>query len=287
MGFTPIDDPDTFRAASRGRWEDGAAGWTNAREAFQRAAQPVSDWLIAAVDPQPGQTVIELAAGPGDTGFQAAGRLRPGGKLLSTDGALKMVEAAKARAAELDLEDVVEAKPMEVEWVDAGTASVDAVLCRWGYMLVPDPETALRETRRVLKPGGRVAFAVWAPAAENPWMTGGRLVELGFAEKSPPNTPGPFALGDPDLVRELLYGAGWTDDIVIEPLDFTFAAASLDAWWEQQLDCSLSLRSLVAELSPADHYELRDAVDGDLARFLQEDGSLVIPARTLVASATA
>jgi SAM-dependent methyltransferase len=287
MGFTPIEDPDTFRAASRGRWEDGAAGWAASREPFQRAAQPVSDWLIAAVDPQPGQTLLELAAGAGDTGFQAAERLRPAGKLISTDGAMNMVEAAKARAAELGLEDVVEAKPMEVEWIDAGTASVDAVICRWGYMLVPDPETALRETRRVLKPGGRVAFAVWAPAAENPWMTGGRLVELGFAEKSPPNTPGPFALGDPDLVRELLYGAGWTDDILIEPLDFAFTPASAQAWWEQQLDCSLSLKELVAGLTPADHYKLRDAVDEDLSRFAREDGSLVIPARTLVASASA
>lgn len=287
MGFIPIEDPDTFRAASRGRWEDGAAGWVASREPFQRAAQPVSDWLITAVDPQPGQILLELAAGAGDTGFQAAERLRPDGKLISTDGAMNMVEAATARAAELGLEDVVEAKPMEVEWIDAGTASVDAVLCRWGYMLVPDPETALRETRRVLRPGGRVAFAVWAPAAENPWMTGARLVELGFAKQSPPNTPGPFALGDPDLVRELLYGAGWTDDILIEPLDFAFTPASAQAWWEQQLDCSLSLKELVAGLTPADHYKLRDAVDQDLSRFAQADGSLVIPARTLVASASA
>ena len=90
-----------------------------------------------------------------------------------------------------------------------------------------------------------------------------------------------------DLVRELLYGAGWTDDIVIEPLDFVFEAADADAWWAQQLDCSLALKGLVAELSPADHYRLRDAVDADLERFAQPDGTLRLPARTLVVSATA
>ena len=50
---------------------------------------------------------------------------------------------------------------MEAEWIDLPTASVDGVLCRFGYMLLADPEAALRETRRVLKPGGRVALAVW------------------------------------------------------------------------------------------------------------------------------
>lgn len=287
MGFRPVEDPDAFRAASRGRWEDAAGGWAAAREAFQRAAAPVSDWLVEAIAPRPGQTVLELAAGPGDTGLLAAERLRPGGKLISTDGATAMVALARARAEELGLADVVEAKPMEVEWIDMEAATVDAVLCRWGYMLVPDPETALRETRRVLKPGGRVAFAVWDSVAENPWSMGTRIVELGFEEPSPPNTPGPFALGDADLVRELLYGAGWTDDIVIEPLPFAFTAADADTWWAQQLDCSLALKGLVAKLSPAEHYRLRDAVDAELEQYVQPDGTLRIPARTLVASATA
>ncbi len=287
MPFEPVADPDAFRAASRGRWEEAAGGWAAAREAFQRSAAPVSAWLLAAVDPQPGQTVLELAAGPGDTGLLAAERLRPGGRLVSTDGAGAMVELVRARAEELGLADVVEARPMELEWIDLATASVDAVLCRWGYMLIPDPETALRETRRVLRPGGRAAFAVWAPAAENPWMTGARLVELGFSSPPPPGTPGPFSLGDPELVRELLYGAGWSDDIVIEPLDFTFTASGLDDWWAQQLDCSIALKELVAGLSPADHYRVRDAVDGALAPWVRSDGTLAIPARTLVVSATA
>jgi len=287
MGFRPVEDPDAYRAASRGRWEDAAGGWASARDAFQSAAAPVSDWLVDAIAPQPGQTVLELAAGPGDTGLLAAERLRPGGRLVSTDGATAMVEVARARAAELGLADVVQARPMEVEWIDMEAATVDAVLCRWGYMLVPDPETALRETRRVLRPGGRVAFAVWDAVEANPWSMGRRIVDLGFEEPSPPNTPGPFALGDPDLVRELLYGAGWTDDIVIEPLPFAFTATDADAWWAQQLDCSLALKGLVARLSPAEHYRLRDAVDADLERYVQPDGTLRIPARTLVAAATA
>ena len=286
-GFRVVDDPDAFRAASRGRWEDAAGGWASAREAFQRAAAPVSHWLVDAIAPQPGHTVLELAAGPGDTGMLAAELVQPGGKLISTDGALAMVEVARERALALGLAGVVEVRPMEVEWIDLETATADAVLCRWGYMLVPDPETALRETRRVLKPGGRLAFAVWASAEENPWSMGRRLVDMGYAEPSPAGTPGPFALGDPALVEELMEDAGWVDDVFLEELDFAFTAKDADAWWAQQLDCSLSLAELVAGLAPAEHYRLRDAVDADLAQYRQADGSLRIPARTLVVAASA
>lgn len=282
-----LEDPDAFRASSRDGWEAAASGWASAREAFQAAAAPVSHRLIELVGPQPGHVLLELACGPGDTGLLAAELVRPGGKLWLTDGAEAMVDVARARAEELGLADVVEAKPMEAEWIDLSAATVDGVLCRWGYMLLADPETALRETRRVLKPGGRVAFAVWGRAQDNPWSMGRLVVELGFAEPSPEGMPGPFALPEPDMVRTLLYGAGFVDDIEIDAVCFDFTAADAEAWWVQQLDCSLSLKKLVASLSPAEHYKLRDAVDEALARFALPDGSLRIPARTLVASASA
>jgi len=280
-------DHEEFRAASREGWEAAAGGWGRVRSAFQRDALPVSRWLVDAIRPQPGHAVLELAAGPGDTGLLAAELLRPGGKLISTDGAEAMVQLARARAQELGLSDVVEARAMEAEWIDLSAASVDAVLCRWGYMLLADPETALRETRRVLKPGGRLALAVWDRADANPWSMGRMIVRLGFAEPDPPGRPGPFALGDPGRLEELLAAAGFVDDVEIDAVDFAFTAPDPDSWWEQQLDCSLSLRKLTAGLSPADHYRLRDAVDLELAAFAQPDGSLRLPARTLVAAASA
>ena len=79
--------------------------------------------------------------------------------MISTDISPVMVEAARRRG----IPDV-EHRVMDMQAIDLPDSSVDGVVSRYGYMLVPDPALALRETRRVLKPGGRLAFATWAPA---------------------------------------------------------------------------------------------------------------------------
>jgi len=280
-------DAEAYRADSRDRWEAAAPGWAREREAFQRDAITVSRWLLDAAHLQPGHTVLELAAGPADTGLLAAELVAPGGKAIITDNAEAMIEAAKARAEEVGATNV-EIRPMEAEWIDLPTASVDAVLCRWGYMLLADPEAALRETRRVLRPGGRVALAAWAAPDANPWIAvmGRVMVERGLVEQLPADAPGPLAFGRPGRIEELLDVAGF-DDIEVAPLDFAFHAASLDEWWEHSIAMSGSFARVVEGLSPAEHYALRDAVDAAYAPYVRDDGSLEIPARALMAAASA
>jgi SAM-dependent methyltransferase len=280
-------DAEAYRADSRERWEAAAAGWAKYREAMQRDAMEVSRWMLDAAGLQPGHTVLELAAGPGDTGLMAAELVAPGGKAIITDGAEAMVELARARAKEVGATNV-EIRPMEAEWIDLPAASVDAVLSRWGYMLLADPEAALRETRRVLRPGGRVALAAWDAAEHNPWLTriGRVMVERGLIEQEPPGTPGPLAFGVPGRIEELLDAAGF-DDVQVDALDLEFHAPSLDDWWDHAVQTSGRITRIVAGLSPAEHYALRDAVDAAYAEFVRSDGSLAVPARTLVAAASA
>jgi SAM-dependent methyltransferase len=280
-------DPEAYRTDSRERWETAAAGWARYREQMQRDAMEVSRWMLDAVDLQPGHTVLELASGPGDTGLMAAELVAPGGKAIITDGAEAMVEAAKARAQEVGATNV-EIRPMEAEWIDLPAASVDAVLCRWGYMLLADPEAALRETRRVLRPGGRVALAAWDGPERNPWIVriNEVLVDRGLMEPPDPTEPGPLAFAQPGRVEELLEAAGF-DDVEVDAVDFAFHEPSLDAWWDHLVHTSGRTAKLVAGLSPAEHYGLRDAVDAAYAEFAQDDGSVEIPARALVATASA
>jgi SAM-dependent methyltransferase len=279
--------PDEYRARSRERWGGAAAGWERRRAAMQASAAVVSAWLVDHVDPQPGQTILELAAGPGDTGLMAAELVGPGGKLISSDASEEMLAVAQRRAQELGLQNV-EFKVMDGEWIDLPTASVDGVLCRWGFMLMLDPETALRETRRVLRPGGRVALAAWAGPELNPHMTlaPSTLVQLGLTEPPPADEPGPFAFAADGRIEELLEGTGFTD-VVVEPLDLRFHYPSRDDVFETHMDLSPTGSAALRGLSPADHTRFRDVLDERLEPFVRPDGGVELPGRTLVAAASA
>jgi len=101
-----MTNPTEYRQASRDRWSRAAAGWSERADELQQAAMPVSAWLVDAINPQPGQTVLELAAGPGITGFLAAELITPGGRLISSDFAEPMLEVARLRATQLGLDNV-------------------------------------------------------------------------------------------------------------------------------------------------------------------------------------
>jgi SAM-dependent methyltransferase len=236
---------------------------------------------------QPGQRVLELAAGPGDTGFLAAELIRPGGVLLSTDGTENMLEVARARAAQLGI-DNVEFKRIELEWIDLPTASVDAVLCKWGLMFSVDPEAALREWRRVLRPGGRVALAAWDQPPLNDWATipTRALVELGHAEPPDPDAPGMFILSAPGRLAELLEAAGFVDvevDSVATPRSFD----SIEHYVAETLEISSFLAELFTPLDAEQREEVVQKI-AELARpYTGSDGSVSFTGRSLVAAADA
>jgi len=150
-------------------WDDQANSWYAQRHSVLADSRPIHDRLVRSVGPKHGQRLLEIAAGPGDTGFLAASLLG-NGRLVSTDIAPAMLESARKRGAELGI-DNADYHVIDAQHMDFDDASFDGAICRWGYMLMPDPATALRETRRVLKPGGRLALAVFTGPAENPWVT--------------------------------------------------------------------------------------------------------------------
>ena len=286
--MTWSEDPEALRASLLDGWERSASGWVARRERVRAFGMPVSRWMIDAVSPQPGQRLLELAAGVGDTGLIAAERLLPGGTLVSSDASEAMLEAARARALELGVENV-EFVRLELEWIDLPTASVDAVLCRWGLMLAVDPEAALSETRRVLRPGGRLAIAAWDAPRCNPWATISTraLVDHGHASAPDPSAPGMFTLAAHGRLADLLEGAGFTE-VTVDGLDFEARYESLDAYVEERRDLSLQFGSIFNGLPEADREALRTEVGALAAPFATgAGGALRMPARSLVAAASA
>src|SRR3954451_8154599 len=280
-------DPDEYRAESRERWTSVAAGWNAQRERMSEATRPVTRWLVDALELAPGQTILELACGPGEVGLAAVERVRPGGKLIATDTSEGMVEVVRDRAAELGLDDV-DPRVMDAEWIDMPTASVDAIVCRWGFMLFADPGASLIECRRVLRPGGRLSLAAWAGPERNPWASAGgiELVSRGLVERPAPGEPGQFAWADTAVIADHLEDAGFVEPRV-ETVEFTFEYPTLDDWWDVQLDLSPMLNRTVTEMSPAERDDLREALDARVHEHVREDGSVSFPAATHVAAADA
>ena len=281
------EEVDHQRAEMRERWERGVAGWARHADSVREFGMPVSIWLIDQLDLQPGQHVVDLAAGPGDTGFMAAELVSPGGRLTSSDASDGMVEVARERANAQGV-DNAEFKRLELEWIDLETAGADAVVCRWGLMFASDPGTALQEIRRVLRPGGRVSVAVWDSPMHNPWATIPTLtlVELGHAEPPDPTAPGMFALADGDRLRGLLESAGFTD-VVIDTVDVLRARGGVDQYFGETSDLNPLFVELRERLSEEQWAEVQALVAQRVEPFTAEDGSLTLPGRSLVAAASA
>jgi SAM-dependent methyltransferase len=280
-------DANAHREASLRNWEEAASGWTRRQEMLRTLGAPVSHWMLDAVSPQPGERVLELAAGLGETGMLAAELVAPMGGVIISDQAEAMLEGARARAGALGLSNV-EFQVLNAEWIDLPVASVDAVLCRWGYMLMADPATALRETRRVLRPGGRVALAVWDAIDDNPWalLPAAELLGRGLSAPPQPGSPGPFALGNRQELTELLERSGFSE-VRVEDRELVRSHASFEDLWDSTLDLSRVFHDAVLDRSPAEIEDIKSSLAERFAPYTTRDGTLQIPGRTLLAAASA
>jgi SAM-dependent methyltransferase len=274
------------RQESRQRWATTAAGWERYADAFRRDTMPVTAWMLDHAQPQPGDTVLDIAAGVGDTGFLAAELIAPNGQLITSDFVPEMLSAAQRRAEALGIANA-RFRQIDAEAIDQPAASLDVVLCRWGYMLMTDGEAALRDTRRVLRPGGRLALAAWAGPESNPWsvVLSEELIARGRAEPVAPG-PGQFAWAGDGVVAENLEAAGFVE-YEIDAVDFAMRYQSAGAWWDTQAAMSMRINDAAAAMSRDEIDDLVAALERQAEPWTQEDGSLAVPARTWVAAGTA
>ncbi len=212
--------------------------WDSVAGAWERNADFVDDQMAAAtavlLDAArigAGDAVLELAAGPGGAGIAAAARVGASGRVVLSDEAPAMVQAAARRAAGLGQ---ISTQVFDQLSIEAPDASFDAVICRHGLMFAEEPADAVREAARVLRPDGRYAAMTWDARAANPWL-GLVLDAVGeqFGVPFPPvHIPGPFSLDDPDELADILRSAG-LDAVDVARVANPMHAASLEAWWDR------------------------------------------------------
>jgi len=254
-GYDRRVEVEDYRRTSHEAWEAMAPGWERWRAQLAEALTPVRRWLLAELQPQPGQTVLELGAGVGDTGFEAAAIIGEAGRLISTDFSADMVDVARRRGAQLGLGNV-DYRVIDAERIELGADSVDAVLGQSSYMLMADPAAALAETRRVLRPGGRLALSVWGAPERNPWASiGGMiLVERGHIPPPEREAPGVFSMASEERTRALLDGAGFRS-VRTEEVPVRFAFRALDDYEQWVIDVAGPFAMVVRGL-PEDEREV-------------------------------
>ncbi|WP_372790647.1 class I SAM-dependent methyltransferase [Paraconexibacter sp.] len=285
MTSTPDPSPaDGLRAGLRAMWAAVAPGWRTYADHVEEQGAPVTEAMIAAAAPQPGDRILELACGAGAVGLEAAPLVGPDGTVVLSDVVPEMTAIAAERARDRGVHNVT-TKVLDLEAIDEPDSSYDVVLCRHGLMLVVDPAAAAAEIRRVLRPGGRAVVAVWGPRDRNPWLT--ELFEavgahLG-APVPPPGIPQPFSLDDAERLASVLRDGGLAD-VRTSEVAVVMRSPSFDHWWEGRAALAGPLAKVLAGLPPATVGAMQDTARPRVAAYATPDGGYAIPGVNLLAT---
>ena len=155
--------------------------------------------VMACASPASGERVLDVACGTGLAALAAAQAVGPTGRVLGVDLSGRMIDAARSRAEELDASNAMFAR-MDAEDLDLSDAGFDVVLCAFGLMYMPNPRQAVREMRRMLRPGGRMTIAVWGEQSLCGWSA---LFSIVDAEVASEVCPTFFRLGRMDTLAKL------------------------------------------------------------------------------------
>jgi SAM-dependent methyltransferase len=273
-----------LREQLHGMWAAVAPAWGEHADYADTRGAAITAAMLELSAPRQGERVLELACGAGGVGIAAARLVGPAGEVVLSDVAAEMTAIAAARAAALGL-DNVRTLTLDLEDIAQPDQSYDVVLCREGLQFALDPARAAAEIRRVLRPGGRVALAVWGPRARNPWLgvvfdaVGAQL----GAPVPPPGIPGPFALDDPDRLGRLLTAAGLADVAVTE-VATPLRDPSFDAWLARTSALAGPLANRLALLPEHARLQLRARL-AEAVRPFQTPAGLDFPGVSLLAAA--
>ena len=268
------------------RWSGSAPFWEKHRDVIRQMFAPVTQALVEDGLIASPHMVLDVAMGPGEPALSVAALVGPEGKVVGTDPIPQMVAAARRAADHLGLTNA----QFEVAFADHlpfPADTFDAVISRFGAMFFPSPVDGVREMLRVLKPGRKLALAVWDFVDSNPFFYAiSRVIEQ-YVDSPPPepDAPDAFRFASPGKLRDVLAEAG-----AMAPserlLQFAIEAPiSVEDFWTVRCEMSEKFREKVALLPTKQMAEFkRQSLEA--LRPYSTDGGMSFPAQVLIVSGT-
>jgi SAM-dependent methyltransferase len=250
-------------------------GWERWHDWQAQVMQPVIEWYVRATEAAPGRRILDAACGTGIPALALAERVGPDGCVVATDVSLEMLAATRRKAAASGLANVV-TREANAAAIGGPDCAYDAVTCKDGLMFCTDIVAALRELRRVLKPGGRYAFSVWDEPSANPAFAKMLGVLAPYVPSPPPSpdAPGPFRLSAPGELERVIRAAGFTD-CTVERVAITFRWESAAQHFQSMSDMAGPLERLVVSLAPDARRRLEREFADAFAAYTSATGILV------------
>ncbi len=268
------------------RWSGSAPYWEKHREIIRGMFEPVTRAVVENARIESGNTVLDIATGPGEPALSLAALVGPEGKVFGIDPIPGMIEAARRAADSLALKNV-QFEVASADHLPFSDDTFDAVICRFGAMFFPSPVDAVRELLRVVKPGRKLVLAVWHFADKNPFHY---LLSRVIDRHVPPAPPDPdafdaFRFAAPGKLQKVLNEAG---AVTVSERLFQFAIQapiSAEDFWAMRREMSDTFRAKIASLSADQLAEVNLESLGSLREYAT-DGGLSLPAEVLIVSGT-
>ncbi|HUL32941.1 MAG TPA: class I SAM-dependent methyltransferase [Candidatus Eisenbacteria bacterium] len=273
------------RETIRQEWSAAAPFWKKWHAQLSHQSRRATELVVHGAQLSSGHHVLDLASGTGEPSLSVAGAVGPDGRVFATDLVREMLHVAEEFAAARGFRNI-EFHSADAEQLPFPDRHFDRVTCRFGLMFVPDTQKALREMRRVLKPGGRVSFVTWGPSDENPLFATMLRPFLKYVEvpRPDPDAPHVFRFANEAKLGRALADAGFREVAAAKhKIDWPWPGTPEEAW-QGGSELAAPFKKIIAATPPDKREEaVQEAIAG--IRAFYNGTAVVFPAT--VNSATA